>query len=97
MILFEKIDSYKNMNANMENIDILMGKVNKCKSLNRRSLLSVIVLILINIFIGTLPVWLNAAVLAVILSVYFASMVKMSKFSELVANMEINMKQESSE
>ena len=98
MILFEKIDSYKNMNDSMENIEILMGKVNKCKSINRKSLLSVIVLILINFFIGSaIPLWLNAVVLVGILSVYFASMVKMSQFSELVAVMEINIKEKSSE
>jgi len=98
MILFEKIDSYKNMNDNMENIEILMGKVNKCKSINRKSLLSVIVLILINFFLGSaIPLWLNAVVLVGILSVYFASMVKMSQFSELVAVMEINIKEKSTE
>lgn len=91
MILFEKIDNYKNMDANVENINILMGKVNKCKSLNRRSLLCVVILILVNIFIGTLPIWLNGAVLVVILSVYFSSMMKMSQFTELVGDMELNL------
>ena len=91
MILFEKIENYKNLNANIENIEILMSKVNKCKSINRKSLLSVIMLILINIFIGTIPLWLNAAVLVIILSVYFASMRKMSQFTELVGDMELNL------